>query len=153
MTSRGLFVQSFLRTYYSQDVLKARKAASATVKGWIDKLVKNTAKKKRDYLIAFMNAQPLLRIQGIGRPVGSTKPIEQKTREAEQYRQDVKAAIQSLVTIPGKAPKKTDVAKALNIGGHNPKTGTYSYLNAFRNKLVRLGIDYGEILAELGLNK
>ena len=101
----------------------ASKAASKTVKRSINETAKHSMKKKRDYLIGFINAQPLLRIQGIGRPLGSTKPIEQKAREAATYQQEVKEAIQSLVTIPGKAPKKTDVAKKLGIGGANPKTG------------------------------
>jgi hypothetical protein len=111
-------------------------------------------RKKRDYLIQIINAQPLLRIQGVGRPLGSTKPPEQKAEEAEKFRQDVIEAIQGLVTIPGKAPRKTDVAKRLGVGGENPKTGNPpTYLPALRNKLLRYGIDYDSILTELGLNK
>ena len=152
VTSRGLFLQSIIHTYaLPTNVSEGSRAASNQVKKWIDEIVKSGAKKKRDYLIAFMNAQPLLHIQGIGRPLGSTKPIEQK---AELFRQELKEAIQSLVTIPGKAPKKTDVAKKLNIGGENPKTGNPpTYLHALRSKLKRLGIDYDSLLAELGLNK
>jgi hypothetical protein len=44
-----------------------------------------------------------------------------------------------------KPPTKTRVAKEIGEGGINPKTGIDSSLTAFRNKLQRLGVDYGAI--------
>ena len=130
------------------------KKATEDVRRWLDQLINEAMKKKREDLVRLINKQPLLHIQGVGRPEGSTKPPEQIQREAEKFTAEIVEAIQSLVTIPGKAPKKTDVAKKLNLGGVNPKTGNPpSHLHTFRGKLRRLGINYDSILKELGLNK
>jgi hypothetical protein len=130
------------------------KKATEDVRRWLDQLINEAMKKKREDLVRLINMQPLLHIQGVGRPIGSTKPLEQKQQEAERFRAEIAETIQGLVTTPGKAPKKTHVAKKLRIGGENPKTGNPpTYIHALNSKLKRLEIDYDSILAELGLNK
>jgi hypothetical protein len=88
-----------------------------------------------------------------GRPPGSTKAPEERTRKKETFEQRIEGTIRSLLATSGRMPTKTVVAKALGIGGLNPKTGIDSSLTAFNNKLKRLEIDYRLIVKRIEVNK
>jgi hypothetical protein len=127
--------------------------ASKIIQGWIDERVAASMKKKRDFLVGFMNTQPFLHIPtGAGRPPGSKKPEEQKAREAIEFAQQVQEVIARLRFEKGEKPTKTAVAKALGLGGLSLKTGVDSSLGVFNKKLKRLKLDYDE-LADDGLDK
>jgi hypothetical protein len=82
-----------------------------------------------------------------GRPLGSKKPDEQLEKEKLEFERQIREAIKNQ---PAKRRRgiKTAVAKALNIGGGNSKTGSDTSLQAFNNKLKRLGLDFDKLLAE-----
>jgi hypothetical protein len=145
----------FLHSLVSQSKHKTSlgRSASKVIQGWIDDAVAATMKRKRDFLVGYMNTHPLLHIPtGVGRPKGSTKSEEKKHRDKAEFENKIEQAIKDLYAKTGKIPTKTAVAEALGIGGINPK-GTDSRINSFNNKLARLGIDYPAIIKRLNLHE
>jgi len=121
------------------------KATNDAIRGLVDATVTLVGKKKREYLTSLFNTMQLIHLPtGIGRPIGSKKPLSVKKREAAEFERHVEDAIRHLLSTKGAMPTKTAVAKHLNIGGLS-KGGTATYLSAFRNKLARLGLDYDGI--------
>jgi hypothetical protein len=88
-----------------------------------------------------------------GRPKGSTKPPEKKAQEAAEFEREIEGTIKLLSAAQGKMPTKTAIAKELGIGGVSSKTGNDTSLQAFNNKLKRLGVDYKAIDDRVKLNK
>jgi hypothetical protein len=121
------------------------KIATETTKKWLDQIVGEAMKKKRDFLVRFINSRPLFHIPtSAGRPKGSTKPEEQKAKDATEFQKQVEDAIRALRSPSGTLPKKTAVAKYLGIGGISPE-GSNTHLSTFRTKLKRHNLDYNEI--------
>jgi hypothetical protein len=151
LTTAGVFLHSMV----TQSAHKASlgRAASKVIQRWINDAVSATMKKKRDFLVGYMNTNRLLHIPtGAGRPPGTTKPEEQKAREAIEFAQQVQEVIARLRFEKSEKPTKTAVAKALGLGGLSLKTGVDSSLGVFNKKLKRLKLDYDE-LADDGLDK
>ena len=116
------------------------RAASKQIKKWISEYVSIVANRRQDYLVGFLNRQPLLNIPtSVGRPVGTTKPEEKKQQESAEFAAIVEATIRTLYVASGTMPTKTAVAEALNIGSPEYR------LTSFINKLTRLQIDYQAI--------
>jgi len=127
------------------DTASSGKLATKTTKKWLDQTVAEAMKKKRDFLVAFINSRPLFHIPtSAGRPKGSTKPEEQKAKDAAEFRKQVEDAIRALRSPSGALPQKTAVAKYLGIGGISPE-GSNTHLSTFRTKLKRHNLDYNEI--------
>jgi hypothetical protein len=143
----------FLHSLVSQSEHKtAGRTASKIVKRLIDESLARIAKKKRDYLVGFVNSQRLLHIPtSRGRPLGTTKSEEKRQAEAAQFEQLIEDAIRSVIS-SGQTLTKTAVAKLL-CGGVNPKTGTDSSLSVFGSKLRRLKIDYPAIVERVQVSK
>lgn len=113
----------------------------------IDHAAERVAKKKRKVLTEQIKNLPnLVTHRGRGAP-GKSKTT--RDRERQTYTAKVKDAYRKLRSAAGKKPTKTSVAKELNEGGLNPKTGEDSALWAFRAKLKRLGLDYDAITREV----
>jgi hypothetical protein len=143
MLTAGLFLHSLVSQNNPQASLS--RPASKVIQKWIDKLVATVTKKKRDYLVGFMNSQRLLQIPtSVGRPPGTKKPEQKKREDAALFAEEVEAAIRKLYIAGGKVPTKTAVAKYLRIGGMSP-AGSNTSLGTFRAKLKRLSLDYNEI--------
>lgn len=139
LTTSSVFLHSLVSQ--SEHKKSVGRSVSKIVRQWIDESVAKVAKKKRDFLVGFVNEQPLLHIPtSVGRPRGTTKSEEQRKAEAEQFERQIEDAIRSVIS-SGKTLTKTAVAKLL-CGGVNPKTGTDSSLSVFGSKLRRLKIDY-----------
>lgn len=149
VTARGIFLHSLVKTHTgSQSKVSLARGVSKIVRRWIDEAVAASMKNKRDFLVGFINAQPLLHIPtSVGRPTGSTKPEEQKRQEAAEFETKIERTIRDLLVAGGKMPTKTRVAEELAIGGES------SRVNAFNNKLRRNGIDYAAIAARVKLHK
>jgi len=144
----------FLHSLVSQSEHKKSvgRSVSKMVRQLIDESVAKLAKKKRDFLVGFVNDQPLLHIPtSVGRPLGSTKSEEQRAADAAQFEQQIEDAIRSIIN-SGQTLTKTAVAKLL-CGGLNLKTGTDSSLSVFGNKLKRLKIDYPAIVERVRVVK
>jgi hypothetical protein len=150
LTMSGFFLHSLVAQSKHQKALS--RGASKVVQRWIDESVAATARKKRDFLVGFMNTQPMLHIPTkAGRPPGTIKPKEKKEAEAAQFEQQIEDAIRSVIN-SGQNLTKTAVAKLL-CGGVNPKTGTDSSLSVFGSKLRRLKIDYPSIVERVRVSK
>lgn len=135
------------------DTASTGKLATKTTKKWLDQIIGEAMKKKRDFLVAFINSQPLFHIQGVGRPPGSTKPEEKKKQEAVEFDTKVEQTIRKLLQNTGNLPNKTAVAKEIGVGGWNRESGTDNRLVAFSAKLKRLGLNFDSILERVRLNK
>ncbi len=85
-----------------------------------------------------------------GRPQGSRKSEEEGEKDKAQFEAEIKEAIKKLHA-DGQKITKTAVAKALHIGGINPKTGNQTYLQAFNQKLKRHKVDWSKLID--GVNK
>jgi hypothetical protein len=96
----------------------------------------------------------IMDMPGPGRPEKTTKSPEKKRRAKEEFEAKIEEAMLSLIE-DNPDFSKTTVARALGCGGSNPKTGTDTSLQAFSQKLKRLGIIYEEILkrAKEGVGK
>lgn len=153
VTSRGLFWQTVLKTRATtKDKALLTRAVSNPVKRWVNQVIDEAMKKKRDFLVGFMNSQPLMHIPtSAGRPLGSTKPEKKKAQDKAEFESKIEQTVRSLFHTLNREPFKYEVAEALGIGGVNPK-GTDSRINSFNNKLARLGIDYAAIIKRLNLH-
>ncbi|HEV3471320.1 MAG TPA: hypothetical protein VG148_18490 [Pyrinomonadaceae bacterium] len=150
----GTLFSTFAQSYQQAGSETAGRVASKSTQEMIDRAVDSVAKRRRELLLTLINNLPAMYIpMGRGRPPGSTKPAEQKAREAAEFEQEIEKVIRRLISPDGAMPTKTAVAKALGIGGLNPRTGTDSSLTAFRNKLDRLNVDYDAIVERVRLNK
>jgi len=154
LTARVLLhgVAEMYREHPSAEAIK--KEMIAAVRSLLGETMDRGAKNRRELLVALLNSLPSFNIPtGPGRPQGSTKPAEKKAQEASEFEKIVEEAIQALLSAKGAMPTKTAVAKHLRIGGLSRKTGIDSSLNAFRNKLKRLGLNYDAIVDRVKLNK
>lgn len=150
----GVFLAALGQAYQSVDANKALQAVKGGVRKMLDSRLEHSAKNKRDLLVRFVNHMPSISIPtGVGRPKGSTKPEAVKAQEAAEFEKQIEVTIRELLSTGGKMPTKTAVARALGIGGLNPNTGIDSSLQAFRNKLARLSVDYNVIVERVKLNK
>jgi len=142
---------TFLHSLVAQSSRKSSlgRPASKVIQKWINGLVAASIKKKRDFLVGFMNTQPLLNIPtSAGRPTGSTKSEAQTRKDAAEFEQKIEDAIRELYSETGKPPTKTDVARFLK-PGVNPKTGTDSRLSVFTKKCKHLKIDFDAIVTRV----
>lgn len=149
ITSSILFkvtAAAYAETDVGEQIAEACKDAVANN---LKSTVKDTAKRKREYLIKQLNAPPSLMFSVIGRPRGTKKKRSEIKRDKAAFIKKIEEAYKALLSRDGKLPTKTKVAKELRIGGLNPKTGIDSSLNAFNNKLKRLGIDYAATVKRL----
>jgi hypothetical protein len=138
----------------SVDKNKSKKETNDRVRTMLDLRVKASAKMMREHLVEFLQIMPILAIPtGAGRPLGSTKPPEQKAQESAEFEKQVEETIRQLLLASGEMPTKTAVAKELGIGGLSLKSGVDSSLAAFNNKLARLSVDYKAIVERIELNK
>jgi hypothetical protein len=120
---------------------KLARIASKTVKQWIEETLDALKKRRREYLVGFMNKQTLLNMTtAVGRPPGTTKPEEKKRAEAMQFEEQVETALRKLWIEKGEEPTKTAVAEDLNIGSPEYR------LTSFINRLTRRGINYQAIV-------
>lgn len=152
-----LLTQSvFLQTLVSQSPYKLtlKRKASKVIQGWIDKAAAEAMKRKREFLIGFMNAHQFLNIPlKAGRPVDTIKSEEQKAKDAEQFNKEIEDAVRTLYQTTGSVPTKTAVAHFLK-PGVNPKTGTDSRLSVFSKKCKHLKVDFDAIVTRVcGLPK
>ncbi len=151
MITAGMFLHSLVSRNNPQASLS--RPASKVIQGWIDDLVAALVKKKRDYLVGFMNTQRLLHIPtSVGRPPGSTKSAEKKAQDKAEFESKIEQAVRALFHTLSRKPFKYEVAEALGIGGRSSK-GSDSRINSFNNKLTRLGIDYPAIIERLNLHE
>jgi hypothetical protein len=150
VVTSGVFLHSLVSQ--SEHKKSLGRSVSKTVQQLIDESVARVVKKKRDYLVGFVNSQPLLHIPtSKGRPLGATKSEEKRQADAAQFTRQIEDAIRSVIH-SGQPLTKTAVAKLL-CGGVNPKTGTDSSLSVFGNKLRRLKIDYPAIVERVRVVK
>jgi hypothetical protein len=151
VTASGMFLHSIVAQ--RGDNPSPSRAASKVIQSWIDECVATSMKKKRDFLVGYMNTQRLINIPtSVGRPAGTTKPEEKKREEAARFAERVETTIRQLYTANGQIPTKTAVAKALNIGSVT-KEGNNTRLTVFGKKLKRLKIDYDAIVERVKLDK
>jgi hypothetical protein len=151
VTTSGMFLHSLVTQ--SPHRASLSRGASKVIQDWIDKAVEIAMKKKRDFLVGYMNIHPLINIPtGVGRPKGSRKSEEKKAKEKAEFESTIQQTVKTLFYSLGREPFKYEVAEALGIGGINPK-GTDSRINSFNNKLARLGIDYPAIISRLNLHE
>jgi len=140
LLAQSIFLNSLVTNASPAKKRAVGREASKQIKKWIGEYVSIVANRRQDYLVGFMNRQPLLSIPtSVGRPVGTTKPEEKKHQEAAQFAANVEATIRTLYVASGKMPTKTAVAEALNIGSPEYR------LTSFINKLTRRRIDYQAI--------
>jgi len=145
VTTAGMFLHSLVTR--SSHKASLGRGASKVIRDWIDKAVDTAMKQKRDFLIGYMNTQPLINIPtSPGRPGGSTKPEEQKQQESEKFARELEAVIRKLYAASGKLPTRIRVAEELSIGGDDSRS------SAFYNKLKRTGVDYDAIAAKIKLH-
>lgn len=153
ITSSILFkvtAEAYKETDVEEQMAKACKEAIARN---LKMTVKKSSKRKREYLIKQLNAPPSLMFSAIGRPRGTKKKQSEIERDKADFINKIEESYKALLSQESKPPTKTKVAKALGIGGLNPKTGIDSSLNAFNNKLKRLGVDYAAIVKKIRLHK
>lgn len=140
ITARAIFLQSLVARTGSQSTSPLARGVSKIVQQWIDEAVATSMKKKRDFLVGFINAQRLLHIQTTaGRPTGSTKSEEKKAKDKAEFETKIEETIRALCAAAGTFPTKTAVAESLSI---SPNA-----LRIFIAKTNRLNIDY-DALAE-----
>lgn len=112
----------------------------------LDHAVTTMAEVKRNSLRERLRGLPNIVAQrGRGAPV---KTEFKRQLERDQFLADIKSAYHRLTTQQGKPPNKTDVARALGIGG-DPKRGGQSALQVFSAKLKRYEIDYKELARKI----
>lgn len=139
--TRMMTAATTLRSLVAQSQHKSSlsRPASKVIQTWIDDRVAATTKKKRDYLVGFMNSQPLLHIPTrAGRPPGSIKSEEKKRQEAVEFETRIETVIRDLYSTTGAIPTKTAVAETFSIGPNA--------LRIFIAKTKRLKIDYEAIV-------
>lgn len=127
--------------------------ASRQVKKWLDEVVGESMKRKRDFLIRSANSQPLMKIPTkAGRPLGATKSEQKRAEERDRFEKKIEETVRAIFTATRKVPTKTAVAEALGTGGVNLSKGSDTRLNSFNNKLRTLNIDYAAIITRLDLH-
>lgn len=147
LITSGIVLHSLVEQYKTDSSIS--RVISKQIQEWIDSSVSAVTEKKRDFLVGYMNTQPLINIPtGVGRPLGSKKSEEKKREEAAQFEKGVETVIRDYYTKHGKRPTKTAVAKALNIGGLT-KEGYNTSLPIFSRKLKNLGVDYNAIVEKV----
>ena len=141
LVSRALFLQAVLKTRVAtKDRSLAARAISKNVKRWVNQVIDEATKKKRDFLVGFMNAQPLMHIPtSAGRPEGSTKSEKKKAQDKSEFEAKIEETIRALYAATGTFPTKTAVAESLSSGPNA--------LRVFIAKTNRQNIDY-DALAE-----
>lgn len=145
VTTAGMFLHSLV--VQSPHKSSLGRGASKVIQDWIDEVVDAAMKKKREFLVGYMNLHPLINIPTtVGRPEGTKKPEKQKQRESEAFAKELEDAIRRLYVQDGKMPKKIRVAAELGIGGDESRS------SAFYNKLKRTGVDYDAIAAKVKLH-
>lgn len=136
-----VIAESLLASVVGEQVKRAVAGkVTADVRSDIEKAAERVAERKRTMLRVAINGLPhVLAERGRGAPA---KSPEEKEREAKTYAAKVEGAYRKLRLETGGKPKKIKVAKELGAGGLNRDTGIDSSLQAFNNKLKRLGITY-----------
>jgi hypothetical protein len=118
-------------------------AISVDARAKIDEAADRVAEKKRTMLRDHIAGLPhLLTKRSRGAPL---KPPHRRKLEREAYATRVEAAYRKVRERDGRKPTKVSVAAELGVGGIDPRRGSDTRLNAFANKLRRLGIDYEAI--------
>jgi hypothetical protein len=118
------------------------------VKSMVEDRVKDVSNQKRKYMADLFSNIPALRVSDgkPGRPLGSSKSIEDRERERLEFEQQIEDAIEELFDVLGDIPLKTRVAEKLNMGWSNSPGGNNTRLMTFNSKLDRLGADYDAIV-------
>jgi hypothetical protein len=140
ITARSIFLHSLVKQTGSPNKALLARGVSKIVQRWIDEDVATSMKRKRDFLVGFINTQPLLQIPtSAGRPPGTKKSEKKRAQDKREFEAKIEERIRALYAATGTFPTKTAVAESLSSGPNA--------LRVFIAKTKGLKIDY-EALAK-----